>query len=154
MDDDTRARLRVRLYADPALADRVLPREAQDRALVEAARTGETVAAAHRPRAGHFRKLAPEILDDESGQALAVAAKALGLNRAAFSGLALLVQPQRRYRRLLSKAGRLRCNLGGGSLARTAGAGAVRPSTRLNYACTSCRSRVFSNFTLGNFSAT
>ena len=94
VDDDTRARLRVRLYADPALARRMLPREAQDRVLIEAARSGEAVHQRFARALGISEKLASDILGDEGGHALAVAAKALGLNRAAFSCLAMLVQPR------------------------------------------------------------
>ena len=104
VDDDTRSRLRVRLYADPAVAGRVLPREAQDRILVEAARAGENVLPRVARVLGVSEALAADILSDESGYALAAACKALGLNRAAFSGLTLLVQPCRDvtacYRRL------------------------------------------------------
>jgi hypothetical protein len=104
VDDDTRARLRVRLFADPALSNRMLPRQDQDRALIEAARFGETVLPRIARALGISEKLASEILNDESGRALAVAAKALGLNRAAFSGLAMLIQPHgdvaASYRRL------------------------------------------------------
>ena len=94
VDDDTQARLRIRLYGDPALASRVLPREPQDRVLVEAARAGQAVAARIARALGIGEKLACEILCDESGHALAVACKALGLNRAAFSSLAMLAQPR------------------------------------------------------------
>jgi hypothetical protein len=94
VDDDTRARLRGRLCADPDLSGRMLPRQAQDRALVEAARSGETVHQRIARALGISEKLASEILNDNSGRALAVAAKALGLNRAAFSGLAMLAQPR------------------------------------------------------------
>jgi hypothetical protein len=94
VDDDTRARLRIRLFADPDLSSRMLPRQAQDRALIEAARSGETVLPRIARALGVSEILASEILNDESGRALAVAAKALGLNRAAFSGLAMLAQPR------------------------------------------------------------
>ena len=57
--------------------------------------------------------LAGEILDDESGHALAVAAKALGLNRAAFSTLALLAQPGRDSTPAYAGAGCLRRDVGG-----------------------------------------
>lgn len=94
VDDDTRARLRIRLYADPELSNRMLPRQAQDRVLVEAARAGEPMLPRMARALGVSENLASEILQDESGHALAVAAKALGLNRAAFSGLAMLAQPR------------------------------------------------------------
>ena len=93
VDDDTRARLRIRLYADPELSNRMLPRQAQDRALIEAARAGEAVLPRLARALGVSEILAYEILQDESGRALAVTAKALGLNRAAFSGLVMLAQP-------------------------------------------------------------
>jgi hypothetical protein len=93
VDDDTRARLRIRLYADPALSARVLPREAQDKSLVDSARAGEPLGQRIARALGISEYLAIEILEDVSGHALAVAAKAIGLNRAAFSTLVLLAQP-------------------------------------------------------------
>src|ERR1700722_10163951 len=45
VNSDIRARLRVRLYADPELAARVLPREMPERALVQAARAGDVIPA-------------------------------------------------------------------------------------------------------------
>jgi hypothetical protein len=93
VDDDTKARLRVQLYADPRLSARILPREAQDQTLVEAARNGEAVAPRIARALGISESLALEILCDESGHALAVTAKALGLNRASFSSLVLLSCP-------------------------------------------------------------
>jgi hypothetical protein len=104
VDEDTRARLRVRLYADPTLANRILPREAIGSSLVETARRGESVAPRIARALGVSEILAGEILKEESGHALAVAAKALGLNRAAFSTLVLLTGPEgapaAKYRRL------------------------------------------------------
>jgi plasmid stability protein len=93
VDEDTKARLRVRLYADPALANRILPREAIGSSLVQAARHGESVAPRIARALGVPEILACEILKDESGHALALAAKALGLNRATFSTLILLTAP-------------------------------------------------------------
>jgi len=93
VDDATRARLRIRLYADADLCGRILPREAQDRVLVESARAGESVMPRIARILGISESLAADILNDESGHALAVACKALGLNRAAFSSLALLSKP-------------------------------------------------------------
>ena len=104
VDDETKARLRVRLYADPGLAARILPREALDSTLVEIARGGEGLSARIARALGISEKLAREILSDQSGHALAVAAKALGLNRAAFSSLVLLATASddigARYRQL------------------------------------------------------
>jgi hypothetical protein len=94
VDGDTRARLRIRLYADPELSGRMLPREAQDRALVQAARSGEALLPRIARALGVTESRASEILADDSGHALAVAAKVLGLNRAAFSSLTLLSQPR------------------------------------------------------------
>ena len=89
VDSDTRARLRVRLYADPELAARVLPRELPERALVEAARAGD-VAAALGACLGLTPLAAGKILADKSGRTLAAAAKSIGLSRAAYSALSLL----------------------------------------------------------------
>jgi hypothetical protein len=92
VDDDIRARLRVQLYADPELAARVLPRPIPEGTLVEAARKGDAATVLARAL-----RLSPEaarqILDDKHGMALAVAAKSLGLSRAAFSALAILAHP-------------------------------------------------------------
>lgn len=93
VDDGARARLRIRLCADPVLSARVLPREAQDKALVDAARAGEKLAPRMARALGICESLANDILQDPAGHALVVAAKAMGLNRAAFSTLALLGQP-------------------------------------------------------------
>ena len=93
VDGDARTRLRIRLYADPALCARVLPREAQDKALVDVARAGEPLVPRMARSLGVSESLANDILQDMSGRALVVAAKAMGLNRAAFSTLALLAQP-------------------------------------------------------------
>src|SRR4051812_2912737 len=92
VDGDARARLRIKLRADPALAARILAHE-QDRLLVEAARKGDAMAP-HLARALNITESrALEILCDSSGHALAVAAKAMNLNRAAFSSLVLLACP-------------------------------------------------------------
>ena len=93
VDDDTRARLRIRLYADRALAAWVLPREAPDKTLVDSARAGEPIVPRIARTLGISENLARDILEDQSGHALAVAAKAIGLNRATFSAVALLAQP-------------------------------------------------------------
>jgi hypothetical protein len=93
VDDATRARLRVRLFADPDLCNRILPREHQDRTLVERARAGENMVQRIARALNVEESLASRILDDASGHALAVACKSLGLNRAAFSSLALLCKP-------------------------------------------------------------
>lgn len=95
VDAATRALLRMRLRADPALAHRVLgPCPSQSRALVEAARLdGPQKALAERLGldAGTTRR----ILDDDTGAALARACKDAGLDRAAFSALAILSHPGR-----------------------------------------------------------
>lgn len=92
VDADTRARLRVRLYANPQLAARVLPREARHD-LIEMVRGGEDIGAALAESAGLSKSKVMEILADHSGHALAVACKGAGLNRATFSALALLTEP-------------------------------------------------------------
>ncbi len=94
VDADTRARIRVQLYADRALAARLLPKEQNPAApLLETARNGGNVAAALAALLGVEESRAAEILADQSGHALAIAAKGAGLGRAAFSTLALLALP-------------------------------------------------------------
>ena len=94
VDADTRARLRVQLFADRALAARLLPKEQNPvTPLLEPALEGGTVAAALAVLLGVDEARAEEILHDESGQALAVACKGAGLNRAAYSTLAMLALP-------------------------------------------------------------
>jgi hypothetical protein len=93
VDEETRTRLRIRLFADAALSARVLPREAQDKALVDVARAGDAVAPRLARALGVSETVANEILQDQTGHALAAAAKAMGLNRAAFSALILLTHP-------------------------------------------------------------
>jgi hypothetical protein len=92
VDAVARARLRIRLFADAALAARVLPREAPERNLVDSARAGDAMEQPVARALGVSEQLAGDILKDRSGRALAVAAKAIGLNRSAFSALALLAQ--------------------------------------------------------------
>ena len=76
VDAATRARLRVRLYADPDLAARVLPRESASQTLIEAARAGEGLARRAGAKAWAWTtRWRAQILDDESGAALAVACK-------------------------------------------------------------------------------
>jgi hypothetical protein len=93
LDAPTRARLRVRLYADPALFARVLPREPGAQALIAAARKGEQLTPLLAGFLGVDIHVAGDILSDESGFSLAIAAKGAGLDRAAFSALALLTHP-------------------------------------------------------------
>jgi hypothetical protein len=99
VDAATRARLRVQLYADPSLAARVLgARESAALTLVEAARQGGLgggLQAALSESLGVDAAMARQIVEDESGAALAVACKGAGLDRAAFSALALLTRPGR-----------------------------------------------------------
>jgi hypothetical protein len=93
VDDDTRARLRVRLHRDVALVARVLPREGLNSKLLEAAHNSEEVASRLARALDLSEDRVLEILCDETGHALAVAAKALGLSRAVFSSLVLLSCP-------------------------------------------------------------
>ena len=90
-----RARLRVLLYADPALSARALPRQCPDRALVQTARAGGDVGAALAGALGLDTGTARDILHDKSGEGLVMACKAAGLDRAAFSALALTIGPRR-----------------------------------------------------------
>jgi hypothetical protein len=95
VDPSTRARLRVQLYPNPELAARVLPRESTTHGLIETARHGGDLVSMLAQRLGVDTKMAAQILDDETGAALAVACKGASLDRAAFSALALLVRPGR-----------------------------------------------------------
>ncbi len=94
VDAATRARLRVQLYSDPELAARVLPRESISHNLVAAARNGD-LPAVLADSLGVEGRMAQQILEDESGAALAVACKGAQIDRAAFSALALLTRPGR-----------------------------------------------------------
>ena len=89
VDADTRSRLRVRLYADPDLAARVLPRESH-RGVMELLRGGRGPDDALALSTGLSQERAAEILADDSGHALALACKGAGLGRAAYSALAML----------------------------------------------------------------
>jgi hypothetical protein len=91
VDDTILARLRVCLYADPALAARVLPRPGTGRDLVEIARSGSDIAASLAQALNLPRARAEKILCDPSGLALAIACKSLRLSRAAFSTLTMLL---------------------------------------------------------------
>ncbi|HEY0265540.1 MAG TPA: DUF2336 domain-containing protein, partial [Rhizomicrobium sp.] len=96
VDAATRARLRVQLCGDPALSARVLsPRESVSQLLVAAARDGGDLPALLADSLGVDARMAQQILEDETGAALAVACKGAGLERPAFSALALLVKPGR-----------------------------------------------------------
>ena len=94
VDAATRARLRVQLYSDPDLTARVLPRESVSQKLVTAARNG-ALQDALAESLGVELRMAQQILDDESGAALAVACKGSQIDRAAFSALALISRPGR-----------------------------------------------------------
>ena len=69
VDSDTRARLRVRLYADPELSARVLPREKR-RSLMEMVRGGSDIGLALAETAGLDPSLVADILADETGHEL------------------------------------------------------------------------------------
>lgn len=89
VDGDTRARLRVQLYADPDLAARVLPREG-GRSVMELVRSGCEIHVALAQSAGLPRAKAADILADDSGQSLAMVCKGAGIGRAAYSALSVL----------------------------------------------------------------
>ena len=97
VDGDTRTRLRVQLYSDPDLAARVLPRESASHQLIGVARKGDNdgVVKTLSETLGVDEAMARQVLDDETGAALAVACKGAGLDRAAFSALALMAHPGR-----------------------------------------------------------
>jgi hypothetical protein len=95
VDADTRARLRVQLFADRALALRVLPKEKNpETVLIDTARDGGDVTAVLAEALGLDAFNTAEILKEESGEALAIACKGTGLSRLAYSTLALLALPQ------------------------------------------------------------
>ena len=95
VDADTRARLRVQLFADRALAMRLLPKEKNpETTLIEAARDGGDLVAVLGEALGLDADNTTEILKEESGEALAIACKGAGLSRLAYSTLALLALPQ------------------------------------------------------------
>jgi hypothetical protein len=94
VDADTRAKLRVQLFADRELAQRVLPREQDPVApLIEAARQGGDVTVPLAEALGLDASNTAEILKEASGEALGIACKGAGLSRVAFSTLALLALP-------------------------------------------------------------
>jgi hypothetical protein len=95
VDAATRARLGVQLCSNPELSSRVLPRESTTQGLIETARRGGDIVPALAERLGVDAKMAAQILDDETGAALASACKGANLDRAAFSALAILVRPGR-----------------------------------------------------------
>jgi hypothetical protein len=95
VDAATRARLRVQLCTNPELAVRVLPRQSTTQALIETVRHGGDLIAILAGELSVDAKMAAQILDDETGVALAVACKGAGLDRAAFSALALMARPGR-----------------------------------------------------------
>ncbi len=95
LDAPSRARLRVCLCSDPDLARRVLPRESAARGLVTDARCGRAVADLLAEKLAVDAATARQIVEDETGHALAVACKGAGLDRAAFSALAVLAAPTR-----------------------------------------------------------
>ena len=95
VDAETRTRLRVILFADSELAARVLPRESAGQKLIAAARAGSGLPDILAQSLGVDAVMAKQILEDESGAALAVACKGANIERAAFSALALLTRPGR-----------------------------------------------------------
>jgi hypothetical protein len=95
VDTAARARLRVRLYADPELSARVLPRETPAHLLLDAARGGDDLCGKLAENLGLDAAMARQVLDDDSGMALAAACKGANLDRATFSALMLLGKPGR-----------------------------------------------------------
>jgi hypothetical protein len=95
LDAPTCARLRVQLCSQRGLAQRLLPRDAASPSLIEAARAGKNLDAVLAESLGVERRIANDILQDESGAKLAVACKASCMDRSVFSALALLTHPVR-----------------------------------------------------------
>jgi len=98
VDTSTRARLRVQLYCDPELSARVLPCQSTSQIVIQAARGGEDVAVLLATSLEVDVAIARQILNDETGAALAVACKGAHIDRAAFSALALLSHPSQECR--------------------------------------------------------
>ena len=95
VDADTRARLRVQLFADRALALRVMPKEKNpETALIDTARDGGDITGVLADAVGLDTSNTAEILKEETGEALAIACKGAGLSRLAFSTLVMLALPQ------------------------------------------------------------
>jgi hypothetical protein len=91
VDSKIRARLWVRLHADPALAARVLPRnETVSHDLIAAARKDGDIRAPLAQALNLPPARVEEILADPSGRALAVVCKGLRLSRVTYSTLAVL----------------------------------------------------------------
>lgn len=95
LEPSTRAKLRVQLYSQPGLAERILTQEATSRPLIEAARMGKDLVEILAESLGLDRRIALDILQDECGTKLAVACKASCMERCAFSALVLLIHPAR-----------------------------------------------------------
>ena len=95
LDVQACARLRVQLCSQPRLVQRVLPRDTATPSLIEAARSGQDLAAALADYLGVDWQVANDILGDESGAKLALACKGASMERATFSALALLSHPAR-----------------------------------------------------------
>jgi hypothetical protein len=94
VDVDTRARLRVQLFCDRALAARVLPKEKNpETPLIDAARDGGDITGLLAEALGLDGDNTAEILKEASGEALVIACKGAGLSRLAYSTLALLALP-------------------------------------------------------------
>jgi len=95
IEPETRAKLRVQLYGDRALAARVLPKEKDPLpSLIDNARKGADITHTLAETLGLDAANTAEILKEASGEALAIACKGAGLNRLAYSTLALLALPQ------------------------------------------------------------
>jgi len=90
-DAASRAMLRARLQSQPGPAGRVLPVDVP--CLVEAARSGRLLAEALAQSLSVDRGIARDILEEESGELLAVACKAACIDRTVFSALVLLTHP-------------------------------------------------------------
>jgi hypothetical protein len=95
VDTPTRARLRVRLYADPELSARVLPRETPAHLLLDAVRDADDLESRLAENLGLDAAMARQVLDDDTGMALAAACKGANINRATFSAIILLAKPGR-----------------------------------------------------------
>jgi Uncharacterised protein conserved in bacteria (DUF2336) len=91
VDDATLVALRLRLRSQPELAALVLPPEDSDRRLTILARRGHNISPEMARVFNLPRARIKDILADHSGISLAIACKGLGLSRATFSALVIVM---------------------------------------------------------------
>ncbi len=90
-DAPTRARLRMRLQLDPALAARLLPDDRIDHTIIATARRGGYVSSLLSEAFDLPAARIKSMLADSTGHSLAIACKGAGLSHATFSTLVILI---------------------------------------------------------------